>query len=363
VVHKLPEAEKTNIKDWGFEDLVLKDVSSPTLCNTGIHPMPNQIIIIDGTIVHNTIPPDIEVKVGGRGLGELIPVPNMLIFSNGTKRNSLLVLIVPENTVVKEPVSIVVVAKERSLVHKTEVVLETGASLDLVENYVGIGKFNANILSTFEIEKNVNLTVKTVSDMPAESVVYHHKHVQMENDSVIDTTNFIINDTNMVFEDFTHLIGRGAEADVKTVAITSGEQKQNITVRVMNIAEDTTGNITNYGIVKDDAHLVLNGIGKIQKAAKASDNQQETRLLNLSKTAEAIANPFLLIDEGDITAGHAASIGQLDEEQIYYLMSRGMSRKEASKMIVSGFLAPFVEKLNDELMNETLVMKIEEKLG
>jgi Fe-S cluster assembly protein SufD len=115
--------------------------------------------------------------------------------------------------------------------------------------------------------------------------------------------------------------------------------------------------------VKDDAHLAFNGVGKIKKASKASDNQQETRLLNLSRTAEAIANPFLLIDEGDITAGHAASIGQLDEEQIYYLMSRGMSKAEASKMIVSGFLAPFIDVIRDEGMKEALMTEIEKKLG
>jgi len=361
MIDKLPLAEKTNIKNWAFEDLVLKDVSEPTLCDTGIHPMENQIILIDGTIVHNTAPPN--VKVEASSLGELLPVPNQLIASNGMKRNSQLVIIVPKNTVVTETISVVVVAKERSLVHKTEVVLEDGAELDIVENYIGIGNFNTNIVSAFELKRDANLTVNTVSNMFAGTVVYHHNHVQMNNDASIDTTNFMINDTNMVFEDFTHLLGRGAVADVKTVSIASGEQKQNITVRTMNIADHTTCNIINYGIVRDNAHLAFNGIGKIQKASKSSDNQQETRLLNLSKTAEAIANPFLLIDEGDITAGHAASIGQLDEEQIYYLMSRGMSRAEASKMIVSGFLAPFVERIDDEEMKATLVTKIEEKLG
>jgi len=257
----------------------------------------------------------------------------------------------------------VIVAKERSLVHKTEVVLGKGAHLELLETYVGIGKFNANIISTAQLAANSHLTVNTVSNMPADTTVYHHRHTQIENDGAIDATNFVINDANMVFEDFTQLSGRGSEADVKTVSIASNDQKQNITIRTMNIASHTTGNIVNYGIVKDDAHLAFNGIGKILKAAKASDNQQETRLLNLSKTAEAIANPFLLIDEGDITAGHAASIGQLDEEQIYYLMSRGLSRAEAGKMIVSGFLAPFVDGIDDEKMKETLVEKIEAKLG
>ena len=361
MIDKLPLAEKTNIKNWAFEDLVLKDVSEPTLCDIGIHPTENQIILVDGTIVHNTAPPSIKVEASS--LSELLPVPNQLIASNGMKRNSQLLIVVPRNTLVTETISVVVVAKERSLVHKTEVILETGAGLDLVENYIGLGKFNTNIVSTFELKANANLTVSTVSNMSAGTIVYHHKHVQMENDATLDTTNFMINDVDMVFEDFTHLLGSGAEADVKTVSIASGEQKQNITVRTMNIADHTVGNITNYGIVKDDAHLAFNGIGKIQKASKASDNQQETRLLNLSKTAEAIANPFLLIDEGDITAGHAASIGQLDEEQIYYLMSRGMSRAEASKMIVSGFLAPFVDRIDDEEMKATLVTKIEGKLS
>ena len=361
MIDKLPLAEKTNIKNWPFEDLVLKIVPEPNVKDIKIKPMDNQIILVDGKIVHNTAPP--SIKIEARGLGEIFPIPNQLIASNGMRRNSQLVIIVPKNTIVTETVSVVAVAKERSLVHKTEVALEDGAELDLVENYIGVGNFNANIVSTFELEANAKLTVNTVNNMAAGTVVYHHKHGQMKNDASIASTNFIINDTNLVFEDFTYLHGRGAEADVKTVAIASGEQLQNITVRTLNIAEHTTGNITNYGIVKDNAHLAFNGIGKIEKAAKASDNQQETRLLNLSKTAEAIANPFLLIDEGDITAGHAASIGQLDEEQIYYLMSRGMSREEASKMIVTGFLQPFVDAVGDEGLKDILVAKIWEKLG
>jgi len=361
MIDKLPLAEKTNIKNWAFEDLVLKDVSGSTLCDTGIQPMENQIILVDGTIVHHTAPRGVTVEV--ENLGERVPSPNQLVYTNETKRNSCLVIIVPKNTSLTETLSIVVVAKERSLIHKTQVILEDGAALDMVENYIGIGKFNANIMSTFEIGANARLTLNTISDLHADSVVYHHKYAQVENDGFLDTTNFVINDADMVFEDFTHLIGRGGSVDVKTVSIASRCQKQNMTVRTENTADNTVGNIVNYGIVKDDAHLAFNGVGKIHKASKASDNQQETRLLNLSKTAEAVANPFLLIDEGDITAGHAASIGQLDEEQIYYLMSRGMSRAEASKMIVSGFLTPFVDAIQDEEMRATLAGKIEQKLG
>ena len=365
MIDKLPLAEKTNIQNWAFEDLVLKDILGMTpytaLYEANIHTTDNQIILIDGKIIQAKVPEGIIVDADVSE--ESVTATNKLIDLNRQKVNSKLRIVVPENHAVKDAISIVVVAKERSLVHQTEMVLEAGASFDMVENYICNYQFNANIVSRFKIGENAKLKLSTLSDMADLAVVYHHKYAEIANDGVLDTTNFVINNTDLVFEDFTYLTGRGAEADVKTVSIASGGQKQNITVRTENVADHTVGNIVNYGIVKDEAHLAFNGIGKIQKASKASDNQQETRLLNLSKNAEAVANPFLLIDEGDITAGHAASIGQLDEEQLYYLMSRGMSRAEAGKMIVSGFLAPFVDALDDEMMREALAARIEAKLG
>jgi len=359
MINKLPLAEKTNIKNWAFEDLVLKDVLAPTLCELDIHTTPNQIIIVDGEIIHGNMPYGLQVEI------EKFPVTatNSLLELNHQNVNSKINILVEKDEIATEVLSIVVIAKNRSLVHQTSIELQEGAMLEVMENYIGMGEFNANIIANYNVGANAKLKLSTINNMAANTVVYHHKHADVANDGMIDTTNFIINDTDLVFEDFAYLTGRGADADLKTVAIASDKQQQNLTIRTENIASNTVGNIVNYGIVKDEAHLAFNGVGKIQKASKSSDNQQETRLLNLSTTAEAVANPFLLIDEGDITAGHAASIGQLDEEQIYYLMSRGMSRAAASKMIVSGFLTPFVDAIQDEEMRATLAGKIEQKLG
>lgn len=361
MIKNLPVAAKTNIKNWSFSDLVLKDVPVSTLCEADIQPSENQIILIDGTIVHNTVPSDLIIE--SNHLNNVVLTTNSLIESNNDKRNSSLKITVPKNTIIKSQISVVVVAKERSLIHGVKVILEMGSQISLVETYLGIGNFNSNIVSRYSVGANANLQLNTISKMHSGCVVYHHKRNEIDADGKFDVTNFVINDTDMVFEDFTYLNGRGAEANAKTVSVASNSQLQNLTVHIENAADYTVGNIVNYGIVKDNAHLAFNGIGKIQKEAKSSDNQQETRILNLSKTAEAVANPFLLIDEGDITAGHAASIGQLDEEQIYYLMSRGMSKIEAGKMVSLGFLTPFVDVVSDAEMKKDLVDKIEEKLG
>lgn len=361
IMKKLPKALKTNIKNWRFDNLELGEVPTTTVCELDLHATPNQIIIVDGTIVHSEVPHGVEVSTGS-GIFPLEPT-NSLLELNYQNFNSKIEIKVPKDMVVMDTLSVVIVVKHRSLVHQTSVVLAESSAIEIVESYIGMGEFCANIVANYTIGANASLTLSTINNLAPSTVVYHHKYADVANDGKLDTTNFAINDTDLVFEDFVFLTGRGAGADLKTVAIASGSQKQNLTIRTENIASNTVGNIVNYGIVKDEAHLAFNGIGKIQKASKASDNQQETRLLNLSITAEAVANPFLLIDEGDITAGHAASIGQLDEEQIYYLMSRGMSRAEASRLIVSGFLTPFVDMVADAKVKETMVNKIEQKLG
>ncbi|MCL1990994.1 MAG: SufD family Fe-S cluster assembly protein [Defluviitaleaceae bacterium] len=358
-IQNLPLAEKTNIKNWAFEALALTDVTAPSVDLSALHVTDNAVVIVDGHVVHNQVDANLTIETTVSAHAN----ENKLLVLNNEKKNSTLKVTVPKNVTIETPLSIIVIAKERSLVHASEVILETGAALNYTESFIGQGNFNANIASTFNVGENANLVTNTINELYPGTVVYHHKHADVDANGVLDATNFMINDTDLVFEDFTYLNGRGSEAETKTVSIASEGQKQNLTIRIENAAARSIGNIINYGITKDTAHLAFNGVGKIQKNAKDCDNQQETRLLNLSKTAEAVANPFLLIDEGDITAGHAASIGQLDEEQIYYLMSRGMSREAASKMIVSGFLTPFVDALEDEAMREALSARIEAKLG
>ena len=187
-------------------------------------------------------------------------------------------------------------------------------------------------------------------------------HIKIDAYGVLNVSQIVIGDGSLDLDCLVALVGSGASSEVKTVAVASGEQKTNIQTKIENLAPHTVANIVNHGVVKDDARLAFDGVGKIHKGMNGSDAQQETRLLNLSLNAKAIANPFLLIDEGDITAGHAASIGRIDEEQIYYLMSRGMKKPDAEKLIVSGFLVPFIDGIDDEEVKEALALKIEAKL-
>ena len=129
-----------------------------------------------------------------------------------------------------------------------------------------------------------------------------------------------------------------------------------------NIGPRSIGHILQHGVILEDATLTFNGIGHILKGAKGADAQQENRVLMLSRTARGDANPLLLIDENDVQAGHAASVGRVDEQQMYYLMSRGLSKEVAQRLVIRGFLGAVLSEIPDKNVRQQLTDTIERKL-
>ncbi len=103
-------------------------------------------------------------------------------------------------------------------------------------------------------------------------------------------------------------------------------------------ARGTSGRITVRGVAGAGAVVKVYGMIKIHKTAQQTDDFLELRVLTLDKTARAVAEPMLEIEANDVKASHAASVGQVDIEQVLYLMSRGMEKEQAEAIIVEGFL-------------------------
>ena len=141
----------------------------------------------------------------------------------------------------------------------------------------------------------------------------------------------MMNDGNTVSENVTNLVGDGSYGDTKMVMVGRGNQTQNFTTSIIHFGKNSEGYILKHGVVKDSATSIFNGIGKIEHGASKSNAEQESRVLMLSEKARGDANPILLIDEDDVTAGHAASVGRVDPLQLYYLMSRGIPQTEIGR--------------------------------
>jgi len=100
----------------------------------------------------------------------------------------------------------------------------------------------------------------------------------------------------------------------------------------------TKGRITVRVVAGKDAHVKVFGMIKIRKEAQNTDDYLELRVLTLDKSARAVAEPELEIEANNVRASHGASVGQVDKEQIRYMMSRGLGRQEAVNQVVDGYL-------------------------
>ena len=178
-------------------------------------------------------------------------------------------------------------------------------------------------------------------------------------DAMVDWAIGVMNDGDVIADFDSDLVGEGAHSEVKAVAISAGRQTQGIDTRVTNKAPHSIGHILQHGVIRERGVLTFNGIGHILKGAKGADAQQESRVLMLSDQARGDANPILLIDEHEVTAGHAASVGRVDPEEMYYLMSRGLRKEEAERLVIRGFLGSVLTAIPVKEVQQELVAVIE----
>jgi len=276
-------------------------------------------------------------------------------------------LYVPKNVEVKDPIQAVYILddKEVATFNHVIIVADDNSSVTFVENYISTEQeVNGivNIISEVFANNNAQVTYGAVDTLAEGSTVYVNRRGVTGRDARLDWALGMMNDGNTIFENITNLIGQGSNSDAKTVVVGRGKQTQNFTTSIVHFGKNTEGFILKHGVMKDSASSIFNGIGKIEKGASGANAVQESRVLMLSEKARGDANPILLIDEDDVMAGHAASVGRVDPLQLYYLMSRGITKSEAERLVIHGFLAPVVEKLPIEAVKRQLIDIIERKV-
>ncbi|QJC53130.1 Fe-S cluster assembly protein SufD [Paenibacillus albicereus] len=171
-----------------------------------------------------------------------------------------------------------------------------------------------------------------------------------------------LNDGNVLSDTLSVLKGNGSSSDAAVVSIGAGKQRMSLTTQAKHFGLNSDSNMVTRAVMKEEATAIINGITKIEKGATKANGVQTEKVLMLSPKSRGDANPILLIDEDDVTAGHAASVGQVNPEQVYYLMSRGVTKAEAERLIIYGFLAPVVTEVPIDAVREQLQQLLERKL-
>lgn len=141
------------------------------------------------------------------------------------------------------------------------------------------------------------------------------------------------------------LNGEMSEVDMKNVIINSTGSNQEFSIRVYHNTGNTTSKLLNFGICNNASNLKINSTGIIKQGSHKSELSQRAKGLILDMDSLLSANPLLEIDDFDCIANHGASIGAIDEDELYYLMSRGLTKDESEKLIINGFISPVLKEI------------------
>jgi Fe-S cluster assembly protein SufB len=162
------------------------------------------------------------------------------------------------------------------------------------------------------------------------------------------------------------LLGEGAHGEVLSIAFAGDGQHQDAGGKAVHVAPNTTSVITSKSISKNGGRAGYRGLLEVAKGATGSKSKVVCDALILDEDSRSDTYPYMKIDEDNVDIGHEATVSKIGEEQLFYLMSRGLTESEASAMIVSGFVEPITKELPLEYaveMNRLIQLQMEGSVG
>jgi Fe-S cluster assembly protein SufB len=163
-----------------------------------------------------------------------------------------------------------------------------------------------------------------------------------------------------------YLMEPGARGEMLSMAFAGPGQTQDAGGKMYHFAPNTSSKVTSKSISKGGGRASFRGLLKVYKGAKGVKSNTVCDALLLDPKSRSDTYPYIEIDEDDVTIGHEASVSKVGEEQLFYLMSRGLTEEEATTMVVSGFIEPLVKELPMEYaveMNRLIQLQMEGSIG
>ncbi len=163
-----------------------------------------------------------------------------------------------------------------------------------------------------------------------------------------------------------YMMEPGARGEILSIAFSSKGQHQDAGAKLVHVAPNTSGRIISKSISKNGGRSSYRGLCKVQDGAVGSKSSVVCDALILDPQSRSDTYPYIEVEEQDVQIEHEASVSRIGEEQLFYLMSRGLSEAEASSMIVSGFIEPLVRELPMEYaveMNRLIELQMEGSVG
>jgi Fe-S cluster assembly protein SufD len=244
-----------------------------------------------------------------------------------------------------------------SLNWRTLIVLEEGAEAEVWEQYLSADADTEGLFNTVVeliVGQNAKLRYVCGQALSEKSWIFGTQRAVVERDGQLDWVALGFGSARGKVRMETNLAGEGSHGKVTGAYAGHGRQHLDFDTTQEHAAANTVSDLAFRGVLTGRSNAVWRGMIKVDPGAQQTDAFQESRNLLLSKRAHADAIPGLEILANDVRCTHAAAIAQIDPEQVFYLMSRGIPRLTATRLVIEGFLAELVERFEEGPVREQL---------
>ena len=278
---------------------------------------------------------------------------NSLINLNNALSNKSYKLLVKKNYQIKKPLIIYHTTKSeltsQNINLKINFELEENSSLKLIDLVKDKGNKNfINIFYNFSLEKNSILKNYKIDQFENDNIRYMFNNIKQSSNSVSETFYLSKGSTFSKNEIFCDLKGEHSSAFVNGIFSLNKSKHHEIKAKINHLVENTKSYQLVKSVLENKSRSVYQGKIYVDSKAQKTDGYQLSKAILVDETTEFNAKPELEIYADDVKCSHGSASGSLDENSIFYLMSRGLSYKEARELLINGFLVEVINQITDE---------------
>jgi Fe-S cluster assembly protein SufD len=300
-------------------------------------------------------------------LGSLVGTDEKFAAHNAAVWEHGLLVVVPRGVELEHPLTVRIVnsVENGALFFRLLVVAEPESRFTLVEEYASASPDlpgYTNVVAELFCEQGSKLEYVSLQSLSKETWHFATHHARVERDAELDWVAGGFGSRKGKVWIQNDLTGPGATSRVTGAYFADGEQHLDYDTYQLHVAPNTTSDFAFKGALRDKATAVWRGMIRVEKDAQRTNAYQENRNLMLSPTTHAVPIPGLEILANDVRCTHGATVGQVDRDQLFYLMARGLSRPEAERLIVRGFFTDVLDRIELEPVREALAEALEARI-
>jgi len=265
------------------------------------------------------------------------------------------VIRIAKETSVAEPITLAFAADENTAVFPHVLIIaEAGSKATIVESYASQSKSFTNTAVQIVVEDNANVTHHRVQKESADAFHVCTTEIMLGRGSRYDSTNINLGGAISRHDIDLKFTAEGGEAFVDGLYMLNGSQHSDTHSVIDHAVPNCISHQTYKGVLNDKARAVFNGKVLVRENAHGTDAQQSNKNLLLSNEARVDTKPQLEIDNDDVKCSHGATVGQLEEEELFYLLTRGLPDTLARNLLTYGFAEEIINKIGIESIKKDL---------